>query len=50
MTRGKAWTPEHQALIGTMPDREVAARTGHPLKSVKHMRLKLQVPCYRPQN
>jgi hypothetical protein len=48
VTRGLEWTPAHQALIGTMPDRDVAARTGHPLRSVRHMRLKLGIAPYRP--
>ncbi len=48
VTRGLAWTARHKALIGTMPDRAVAARTGHPLRSVRHMRLKLGIPPYRP--
>lgn len=49
LTRGKEWTPEHKALLGTMPDAEAASRTGHPLSSVKTMRLKLRIPCYRSQ-
>jgi hypothetical protein len=45
----KAWSPAHKALLGTMPDRDVAACTGHPLSSVKSMRLRLHIPCYRSE-
>ena len=47
VTSGKAWTPEHKTLLGAMPDREVASRTGHPYSSVKTLRLKLRIPCCR---
>jgi hypothetical protein len=47
VTCGIAWTSEHKALLGTMIDREVASRTGHSYCSVKTMRLKLRIPCYR---
>ena len=30
LINGQAWTPEDKALLGTLPDREVASRTGHP--------------------
>jgi hypothetical protein len=44
---GKAWTPEQKALLGTIPDREIVSRTGHPYSSVKTMRLKFRIPCCR---
>lgn len=45
-TRGKTWTPDQQSVLGTMTDKEAAALTGHPLRSVGHMRRKLQIPPY----
>jgi hypothetical protein len=47
LVTGKAWTPEHQSLLGTMPDQEVASRTGHPVSSVKTKRLQLRIPCFQ---
>jgi hypothetical protein len=47
LATGKAWTPEHKSLLGTMPDREITARTGHPLSSVRTMRQRLRIPCFR---
>jgi hypothetical protein len=47
LSAGKAWTPEQTALLGTMPDQEVAARTGHPVRSVKTKRLRLGISCFQ---
>jgi hypothetical protein len=47
LSSGKAWTPAHKSLLGTIPDQEVASRTGHPLRSVKTMRRKLGIPSFR---
>jgi hypothetical protein len=44
----KAWTLAHKDLLGTMPDRDVAARTGHPPSSVRTVRQKLGIPAFRP--
>jgi hypothetical protein len=46
VTRGIPWTPEQLALLGTMYDREVAERTGHPKKSVQRTRQKLRIPAF----
>ncbi len=46
VTHGIEWTPEHLKLLGTMTDREVASRTGHPWSSVKTTRQKLGIPGY----
>jgi hypothetical protein len=48
LATSKAWTVEHKSLLGTMPDREVAARTGHPHSSVRTVRQKLRIPPFRP--
>jgi hypothetical protein len=47
LATGRAWSPEHKALLGTMPDEEVASRTGHPLRSVKTVRLRLRIPRFQ---
>jgi hypothetical protein len=40
---GHPWEPEEDALLGTMPDDEVAQRTGRTLDAVKCRRVKLDV-------
>jgi hypothetical protein len=47
VTHGLPWTPEHLAMLGTMPDREVALQTGHPLFSVKTTRQQLRIPGWK---
>jgi hypothetical protein len=42
-----AWSPEEKSLLGTMPDREIAAKTGHSPKSVKTKRQSLRIAAYR---
>jgi len=37
------WLPEHVALLGTLPDEEVARRLGRPLQSVTQKRFKLGI-------
>jgi len=39
------WTEVELALLGKYADAEVAARTGHPVSSVKMQRCKLSFPC-----
>jgi hypothetical protein len=41
------WTPEHRSLLGTMPDRELAARIGRTYRAVSTMRKRLQVPAFQ---
>jgi hypothetical protein len=43
VTSGQPWTPKEVALLGTLPDPEVARRTGHPLHSVRMKRRALGV-------
>jgi hypothetical protein len=40
---GRPWEPEEDALLGTVPDEEVAERTGRTLNAVKGRRLVLNV-------
>jgi hypothetical protein len=40
---GRPWEPEEDALLGTMPDEEVAQRTGRTLDAVKCRRVKMDV-------
>ena len=40
-----AWTKKELALLGKVPDREVAARTGRTLKAVQQKRLTLGIPA-----
>jgi hypothetical protein len=47
VTRGLAWTDQHKSLLGTIPDQEVVSRTGHPLSSVRKMRVKLRIPSFQ---
>jgi transposase-like protein len=47
VTYGVEWTPESLALLGTMPDPEVARRTGHTLNAV-HLRRRLEgIPAFK---
>jgi hypothetical protein len=48
VTYGVAWTPEAVALLGTMPDPEVACRTGHTVNAVRIRRRQLGIARYRP--
>ena len=41
---GRAWTPEEDALIGSLPPNEVARRTGRSLVAVGTRRRKLALP------
>lgn len=41
---GLWWTPEETALLGTMPDAEVAAQTGRTHAAVRGMRSRLGIP------
>jgi hypothetical protein len=40
---GKRWSAEGIALLGTLPDREVARRLGRSLQSVTQKRIKLGI-------
>jgi hypothetical protein len=40
---GPAWTPEEEALLGTLPDAEVAERTGRSVVAVQCRRSLLGV-------
>lgn len=42
------WSPEEDALLGVMPDREVARRIGVSAEITRNRRLKLGIPAYRP--
>jgi hypothetical protein len=41
-----SWEPAEDALLGTMPDEEVAARTGRTLGAVRERRAKLDIDGY----
>ena len=41
------WTPEQQALLGTMPDQELAAGIGRTLRAVQSKRKSLRIPPFR---
>jgi len=43
---GNRWRPEDIALLGTLPDRELARRLGRPLQSVTQKRCKLGIPRF----
>jgi hypothetical protein len=43
---GRAWAPEEVALLGTLPDPEVARRTGRTAGSVHGKRRDLQIPPF----
>jgi hypothetical protein len=44
---GRDWTPEQVALLGTIPDEELAALTGRPESAVRVKRSKLGIPACR---
>jgi DNA-binding Xre family transcriptional regulator len=46
----RIWTPEEEALLGTMPDREVAERLNRSLKLVGMWRRKRGIPPFRVQH
>ena len=39
------WTPEEDALLGTVPDAEAAGRLGHTLGAIQSRRWKLHRPA-----
>jgi hypothetical protein len=43
--RSRRWQPEELALVGSASDREVAARLGRPLGSVRYKRQNLGIPA-----
>jgi hypothetical protein len=43
---GLPWQPWETALLGTMPDAEVVARTGRTLTAVRSVRQKLRIPVF----
>jgi hypothetical protein len=52
----ETWNPDELALLGKLPDEEVARRTGHSLTSVRHARNKRHIlsvrqvaPEWRPE-
>jgi len=54
--RYEIWRPEELALLGTMPDEEVASRTGHSVPSVRRARDRRHIlsaqraaPDWRPE-
>lgn len=46
--RGKDWSPEELALVGTRPDAVVAAAIGRTMSAVKLKRMRLEIPRYTP--
>jgi hypothetical protein len=44
--RGPPWTPEEDALLGRMRDREVEERIGRSAKAVFARRAELEIPRY----
>jgi len=47
VTFGKPWTPEDDAVLGTLRDAEAAERTGHTLDGVRDRRRELGIPGFR---
>ena len=45
---GPLWTAEEDLLLGTMPDKQVAAATGRSLGSIYARRSKLGIASVRP--
>ena len=45
----RKWTPEDEALLGKMPDRDVAERIGAAWLTVKKRREKLGIPAHESQ-
>jgi hypothetical protein len=45
-SRKRAWPGEHLALLGKLPDAEVAARSGRSAKAVKAKRCRLGIPTF----
>ena len=45
--RYEIWKPAELALLGELPDEEVARRTGHSLTSVRHARTKRHILSVR---
>lgn len=43
------WTPEEDAILGTVPDREAARRLCRTVGSVRVRRSKLAIPAFRPK-
>ena len=46
---GPLWTPEDLALLGTVPDDEVARRTGRTPNGVRIMRTRLGITTFKDQ-
>jgi hypothetical protein len=46
VTQPRTWTPAEDQLLGTMPDRELAARLGCTPAMVFNRRAKLDVPPF----
>ena len=44
----RVWTAREIALLGTMPDKDLAALTGHSAGSTKAKRLSLRIAPFRP--
>src|SRR5262249_59453563 len=44
---GKGWTPQQDRLLGTRPDEDVAALTGHTPSAVRTRRTKRGIPMFR---
>lgn len=49
MSRLVYWDAKQLALVGKLPDEEVAARTGHPLNTVRIKRCQLGLPVSNPK-
>src|SRR5581483_11332512 len=47
LTRPRPWAPAEEALLGTMPDPELARRLGRQPMSVFYRRRQLRIPAYR---
>jgi len=45
----RKWTPEDIALIGTMPDSDLARQLGYPYYVVVHKRTQLKIPYRKPR-
>ena len=46
--RYELWKVDELALLGNLPDEEVARLTAHSLASVRHARFKRRIPGLRP--
>ena len=45
---GEGWQPEHEAMLGTMPDKQLARKLGLNPETVYRRRKTLGIPSHRP--